>query len=102
MKTIRLTEDSPELFLKKMQKALNGKELGSIVSFYLEDQKLTIRFAGFGESKIWYTIRKSETGFYEAIKLKEKIAFTHLAFRSGIESELRSLMERFGAKISDE
>ncbi|PJZ54938.1 hypothetical protein [Leptospira adleri] len=101
MKTIRLTEDSPELFLKKMRKALSGKELGSIVSFHLEDQKLTIRFAGFGESKIWYSIRKSEDGF-EAIKLKEKISFTHLAFRSGIESELRSLMERFGAEISDE
>lgn len=101
MKTIRLSEDSPEIFLKKIQKALSGKELGNIVSFLLEGEKLTIRFAGLGESKIWYDVSKSQTG-YEAIKQKEKIAFTHLAFRSGIESELRSLMERFGAEITDE
>ncbi|RHX93928.1 hypothetical protein DLM76_13165 [Leptospira yasudae] len=101
MKSIRLAEDSPEHFLKKVQKALNGKELGKIVSFQLEEEKLTIRFAGLGESRIWYSIRKSQTG-YEAVKLKEKIAFTHIAFRSGIESELRSLMERFGAEITDE
>lgn len=101
MKTIRLNDDSPETFLKKMKKALGNGELGSIVNFDLDEEKLTIRFTGLGESKLWYSIRKSEDGF-EAVKLGERIAFTHFAFRSGIETELRGLMERFGAKISDE
>ncbi|XDD48942.1 hypothetical protein AB3N59_10875 [Leptospira sp. WS92.C1] len=61
MKTIRLAENSPEFFLKKVQKTLCGKKLSPVARFQLVNENLTIRFAGFGESKIRYTIRKSVT-----------------------------------------
>ncbi len=99
MNLIRVKESDPESFLRKLNLAVAGGELGAITKFDLKDNDFCIRFSGLGESRIWYKLEKEGEGF-SATKKKEKIALLHLAFRQEMEKNLKKILIRLGAEIS--
>ncbi|TGJ98509.1 hypothetical protein EHQ53_01960 [Leptospira langatensis] len=99
MDLIRVQGSDPESFLHKLTRALAGGELGRITKFDLKDDDFCIRFSGLGESRIWFTLEREESGFL-ATKKREKIALLHLAFRQEMEKNLEGVLIRLGAEIS--
>ncbi|EQA37938.1 hypothetical protein LEP1GSC047_4321 [Leptospira inadai serovar Lyme str. 10] len=99
MKEIRVKEQDPETFLRKLRKAVSAGELGTLTSFDLTGDDFCIRFSGLGESRIWYKLERIGEGF-SATKRKEKIALLHQAFRGEMEKNLGNILRRLGADIS--
>ncbi|EQA43242.1 hypothetical protein LEP1GSC050_1611 [Leptospira broomii serovar Hurstbridge str. 5399] len=99
MKEIRVKEQDPESFLRKLRKAVAAGELGTLTSFDLEGDDFCIRFSGLGESRIWYKLERVGEGF-SATRRKEKIALLHQAFRGEMEKNLGNILRRLGADIS--
>ncbi|TGK19256.1 hypothetical protein EHO61_07240 [Leptospira fluminis] len=100
MKEIRVAEEDPETFLRKLRKAVSGGELGTLTSFDLKGEDFCIRFSGLGESRIWYKLERREAGF-SAVKRKEKIALLHHPFRGEMEKNLGNILRRLGAELSE-
>ncbi|PJZ70537.1 hypothetical protein CH373_05580 [Leptospira perolatii] len=99
MKEIRVSESDPESFLRKLRKAISGGHLGAVTQFDLKEDDFCIRFTGFGESRIWYKLERSNSGF-TAVRKREKIAFIHIPLRSEMEKNLGEILRRLGAEIA--
>ena len=99
MKVLEVNE-TPEKFLKKVNRALGRTEFGKIMKIERKANEIEIEFTGLSTSRIWYTLKESEEGFRADFK-KESISFLHKAFRGPAQTSLVGIMRSLGATITD-
>jgi len=84
-------------FVKNVENALEGRDLGEIVSFKLSGNELFVTFSKLGKSELKYVIEGGTEGF-KAKLIAEKIALTHRPLKSDITARLARVMEKQGAR----
>jgi hypothetical protein len=100
MKSFGMQSGTHSEFVGKVTESLQGRELGKIVSLEATPQEVIVTFSKLGTSEIVYTCSAASAGGFHATLKGEKIAFTHRAFRSDMESKLAKVMEKLGATVS--
>lgn len=99
MKGFTITGETPEKFMRKIERALAKGELGKFAKMTLNLPTATIGFEKMGTTEFTYTIvNEGET--FVATKTSEKVAFTHAFFRNEVERELERIIHRFGGIIA--
>lgn len=98
MKAFSVTGETPEKFLRKMERALAKGELGKYAKMSLELPEAKIAFDKMGTTEFVYRIA-SEGESFTATKVKEKVALTHALFRGEVERELERIIHRFGGTV---
>ena len=98
MNNFRVRDIEPSKFVKKVRRVLMKSELGKVASFEEKGDQITITFSQLGKSHIYFDVEQEENAFL-AKKTKEKIAFTHGAFRKDVEKRLSDLIVKLGAEM---
>lgn len=97
MKGFTSADVSISQFVKNVEAALEGRDLGDIVSFKLTGTELLVTFSKLGKSELKYAVESASSGF-KAKLVAEKIALTHRPLKSDITSRLARVMEKQGAQ----
>ncbi len=98
MKAFSVTGDTPEKFMRKLEKALAKGELGKFARMTLNLPEAKIAFEKMGTTEFTYRIA-AEGETFKATKVNEKVAFTHALFRGEVERELERIIHRFGGAV---
>ncbi|MBX9703666.1 MAG: hypothetical protein K2X39_05890 [Silvanigrellaceae bacterium] len=98
IKGFSLENLSSQDFVNKVTSAIQGRELGKIVSLKIENNQMLVLFSKLGKSEVVYDIISQGSGFKCVFK-SEKIALTHKPLRSTIEGKLEQIFVSQGAKI---
>lgn len=98
LKAFSVTGDTPEKFLKKIERALAKGELGKFARMSLNLPEARIAFEKMGTTEFTYNVT-GEGETFKATKVKEKVALTHALFRGEVERELERIIHRFGGQI---
>jgi hypothetical protein len=86
-------------FVKRVETALQGRDLGQITKFTLEGQELRVVFSKLGTTELKFRIESRPEGF-KAELVSEKVALTHRPLKADITAKLARVMEREGAKCT--
>lgn len=97
MKAFESAHTSISQFVKSVEEALTGRDLGEIVSFKLNGTELIVTFSKLGKSELKYAVENINDGF-KAKLLTEKIALTHRPLKAEITARLARVMEKQGAQ----
>ncbi len=98
MKGFSVSGETPDKFMRKIERALAKGELGKFAKMSLKLPEARIAFEKMGVTEFTYNI-VGEGDTFTASKVNEKIAFTHALFRSQVEQELERIIHRFGGSI---
>lgn len=98
LKAFSVTGETPEKFLRKMERALAKGELGKYARMTLALPEARIAFDKMGTTEFIYQI-SGEGDTFTATKVSEKVAFTHALFRGEVERELERIIHRFGGNV---
>jgi hypothetical protein len=82
---------APNAAVDKLKDNLSGRKLGSIVSFDLESETLTVVISKLGTSKLIFSVDDS-SGNTVFDLTKEKIAFSHRALKDGVIQKLAKVI----------
>lgn len=99
MKAFESTSGNISEFVKRVETALQGRDLGEITRFALQGQELQVIFSKLGTTELKYKIETQTEGF-RAQLVSEKIALTHRPLKADITARLAKVMEREGAKCT--
>lgn len=99
MKGFTVTGDTPEKFMRKIERALAKGELGKFAKMNLALPTAKIGFDKMGTTEFTFTI-SNEGETFVATKTSEKVALTHAFFRNEVERELERIIHRFGGVIA--
>jgi hypothetical protein len=99
MKNFESTSGTITDFVKRVESALQGRDLGEITKFVLEGQELKVVFSKLGTTELKYKIENRPEGF-RALLISEKVALTHRPLKADITAKLARVMEREGAKCT--
>ena len=89
----------PAAFARAFTAALQGRELGRILSLTATPQSLVIKMSKLGTSELTYAVTQAADGRRTATLNHEKIALAHRAFRSEIERKLGKVLASCGASL---
>ncbi|HRP68563.1 MAG TPA: hypothetical protein PLY93_03445 [Turneriella sp.] len=98
MKSFTVTGDTPEKFMRKVERALYKGELGKFSKMVLAMPDAKIAFEKMGVTEFSFKISQDGETF-TAQKVDEKVAVTHIFFRNEVERELERIIARFGGTI---
>lgn len=98
MNKISVSNEKPENFARKVQRALKKGPLGKVCEFFFNENQFCIIFNQMGTSKIFFEIERREEGFV-AHKKQEEILLLHQFFRSEVEKELKKIILHFGGVV---
>lgn len=98
MKGFSVTGETPDKFMRKIERALQKGELGKFAKMTLELPEARIAFEKMGVTEFTYNVT-AEGETFTARKVKEKVALTHVLFRGEVERELERIIHRFGGTI---
>jgi hypothetical protein len=101
IKSFSVPSANVQEFVGKVSQAMEGRDLGKIVSLKVEGQVLTVVFSKLGTSQVVFDIANQGGGF-ECVHKSEKIAIAHKALRSDIEGKLAKVLESQGAQIKQD
>ncbi|MEY4066563.1 MAG: hypothetical protein RIR26_2771 [Pseudomonadota bacterium] len=96
MKGFETHTHSIQDFIKKIETALAGRDLGDITRFKLQGTELLVVFSKLGTTELKYKIETTTEGF-KASLLSEKVALTHRPLKADITARLARVMEKEGA-----
>lgn len=99
MKGFTVTGETPEKFMRKIERALHKGELGKFAKMGLNLPEAKISFEKMGVTEFTYNIT-GEGDTFTAAKTAEKVALTHAFFRNEVERELERIIHRFGGIIT--
>lgn len=99
MKTFESASGTIADFVKRVETALQGRDLGDITKFALQGQELKVVFSKLGTTELKYKIENRTEGF-RAELVSEKVALTHRPLKADITAKLARVMEREGAKCT--
>jgi hypothetical protein len=99
MKAFENKNVSIQDFVKKVEAALEGRDLGEIAKFKLQGTELLVMFSKLGTTELRYKIDPNGPGF-KASLISEKVALTHRPLKADITARLARVMEREGAQCS--
>lgn len=99
MKAFENHDVSIQDFVKRVEKALEGRDLGQIARFHLQDTNLVVVFSKFGTTELKYNVGPRGAGF-KASLISEKVALTHRPLKADITARLARVLEREGAHCS--
>lgn len=99
MKSFESATGTISEFVKRVESALQGRDLGDITRFALQGQELQVIFSKLGTTELKYKIETRAEGF-RAQLVSEKIALTHRPLKADITARLAKVMEREGAKCT--
>ncbi|MFZ9520049.1 MAG: hypothetical protein ACO3A4_06175 [Silvanigrellaceae bacterium] len=99
MKAFESSEISISELVKRVETALQGRDLGEITRFALKGQELKVVFSKFGTTELTYKVETRSEGF-RADLVNEKVALTHRPLKADITARLAKVMEREGAKCT--
>ncbi len=94
---ISFKEKDPKVVIKKIEEAMVGRPLASIVSFDLKGSGLRITISKLGQSFLDFDVLSNASGTQFKLK-SEKIAFTHRAFKNEVTEKITHLVEKAGGK----
>ena len=84
---------------EKIMKELGDRELGKMVSFETTSQGLNVVIEYMGKSQLEF--QRSDEGDQSVFELtKEKIAFTHKAFKGQVTEKLQKVIAKAGGSVS--
>jgi len=98
MKGFSVTGDTPEKFMRKIERALHKGELGKFAKMTLNLPEAKMAFEKMGVTEFIFQIQV-DGDVFKATKTGEKVAFTHGFFRAEVERELERIIHRFGGII---
>lgn len=98
LKAFSVTGETPEKFLRKIERALAKGELGKYAKMTLALPEARIAFDKMGTTEFIYQVT-GEGETFTATKIREKVAFTHALFRGEVERELERIIHRFGGNV---
>jgi hypothetical protein len=84
-------------FIKRVEVAIQDRDLGQITRFELQGNELKVIFSKLGTTELKYKVEARGTGF-RAELTSEKIALTHRPLKADITARLARVMEREGAQ----
>ena len=101
---VQFTETDPANVLEAIKAAMAGRKLGDIVDFTLEGQQLLVTISKMGTSTLTFhqetnAGKSSAAGGLTYNLAKEKIAFTHKAFKSEVERKIVQVIEQAGGSV---
>ena len=99
MKSFESSTTSIQEFVKKVEAALEGRDLGEITRFKLQGTELLVIFSKLGTTELKYQVDSNENSF-KAHLLTEKVALTHRPLKADITAKLARVMEREGAQCT--
>ena len=99
MKSFESKTVSIQDFVKKVETALAGRDLGEITRFKLQGAELCVVFSKLGTTELKYKIEATDSGF-RALLVSEKVALTHRPLKADITARLARVMEREGAQCA--
>lgn len=89
----------PAAVLSNIKEALGMRELSKMVEFNAGNNSLVVTINKLGTSTLIFDETELEDGLeYELTK--EKIAFTHRAFKDDVTNKLVKVMEKAGGKVT--
>lgn len=92
-------ETDPQKIVGSLKKALEGRELGDIVSFSLENKNITVTISKFGTTVLQFMHKGAAKGSeYELTS--EKIAFTHRAFVGQVKDSFAKVVSKAGGQMT--
>ena len=89
----------PDTAIQRLRQNLSGRKLGSIVSFELSHDTLTVVISKLGTSKLIFEVETSEDLTIFDLS-KEKIAFSHRALKDGVIQKLVKVIEACDGQIT--
>lgn len=95
---IKYAKQPNSTIISALQKAMEGRSLGDIVSLGDEGGNLIVKISKLGTSTLQFD--RSEQGNDTIFTLSvEKIAFAHKAFKDEVKSKLVHVIEKSGGKV---
>ena len=95
---IKFTKQPNSEIISALQKTMEGRALGQIVSVGEEGGNLIVKISKLGTSTLQFD--RSEQGNDLIFTLSvEKIAFAHKAFKDEVKSKFVSVIEKSGGKV---
>jgi len=88
----------PKDALSKLKKTLQGRQLGEIVSFELENSELRVVISKLGTSTLSFAC-EDENGDCVFQLSGEKIAFAHRAFKGEVMGKFVNVVEKSGGVV---
>jgi hypothetical protein len=85
--------------LSSIKAQMDGRKLGEMVDFALAGGLLTVTISKLGTSTLEFTETETPGGLDYTLA-KEKIAFTHKAFKDEVTQKIVKVIESAGGKVS--
>ena len=89
---------SPEESVSAIKKNLEGRNLGNIVDFELDEDSLFVVITKIGTSRLKFNVAQSDS--HTTFDLdSEKIAFSHRAFKHSVIEKLCKVIDKSSGKV---
>lgn len=88
-------KDNTKDVLNSIKDVLEGRKLNDMVSFRLDGDDLILTISKLGTSTVNFKYSKNSNGFTWDV-VKEKIAFSHKAFKGEVMEKLIKVVEQVG------
>jgi hypothetical protein len=98
VRTFEIPDGSPAEFVERARHALREIDFDDIVSLWLEDEVLVVRFARLGTSELRYRLTARDRGFRGELTAS-RVAPFHAVFRSGFEERFAQVITLAGGSL---
>ena len=95
---ILFRSQDPETVYQALEDNLANRELGKLIQLELSDKDLRVEVNKLGTSSLEFQYKLDGAGFIWELR-REKIAFSHRAFKSDILAKIGALVDQIGGSI---
>ncbi len=89
-----------EQILSNIKEAMGGRALAKMVDFDLSADEMVVTISKMGKSKLFFSAQESDAGITYTLT-KEKIAFSHKAFKGEVTEKIVKVIQKAGGKVTD-
>jgi hypothetical protein len=98
MKVAFQTKDRTKI-LSSIKEQMSGRKLGEMVDIALAGGHLTVTISKLGTSTLEFKEKETDAGLDYTLE-REKIAFTHKAFKDEVTQKIVKVIESAGGKVT--
>ena len=92
---------TPQASIKAIEEQLSGRNLGTMVSFELEEESLAVIISKLGTSRLLFSVMFNDGNTIFELE-KEKIAFAHRAMKHNVITKLSKVIKKCGGELIKE
>jgi len=96
---IYFRDKAPQKVLSDIKKSLSGRKIGELLDVELSGDDIHVRITKMGTSVLEFSYNDDDDGHRWDLS-KEKLAFTHRAFKGEITEKLTRLITSLGGEVS--